>query len=236
MNLDDSGKRRLSVVGGDDEVEFYADEVRRRGGAVLIFGCGNGGMAWAVARLPTQVVAIDPSPRMISVATERGRDEWPDVTDNLQFITADLRAVRLKQRFQCVVAPKNSLGLMSTLEELDSALAAIRFHLVPDGTLLLDVINPPKVELSDRHEYAAPPYLDPRRPVFSPHLRERRRGMGDQSESIRRLRVGQFFARELDSALLRAQLQPIQRYGNFQRKPFDDTDPLQVVVASVASD
>jgi hypothetical protein len=71
------------------------------------------------------------------------------------------------------------------------------------------------------------------RPVFVPHLRERRRTHGsvDSNDGLRRLRLHHFSARELDAALRDAGFEAFERYGAFDGRPFAPEDPLQIVVA-----
>ena len=69
--------------------------------------------------------------------------------------------------------------------------------------------------------------------MFAPHLRERDRR--DGIEGIRRLRLRHFSVAEIDQALREADFVATERYGSFDRRPFEPTDPIQVVVASRAS-
>jgi hypothetical protein len=149
-------------------------------------------------------------------------------------ICADLRTVRLAERFEGVLAPQNALGLMASLPDLDALLATVRHHLKDGGLFAFDVLNPASQSLSrPQAEPGAP--LDSGRPAFIPHLRERRRSPPEDTLSgIRRLRLRQFSPDELDGALGRAGLVALERYGDFDGKPFDPEDPLQVVVAGLA--
>jgi len=122
---------------------------------------------------------------------------------------------------------------MPTLEGLDALFATVRYHLQPAGALVLDAPNPRTPELAQDAPEVVPPYLEPRRPLFAPHLRERRREPRAQASSaIRRLRVGQFYPAEIDASLARCALRAVERYGDFLDKPFEPPDALQVVVAS----
>lgn len=229
----------LSLVTADAGSGFYGDRVDREGGPALVLGAGDGRIAWELARRGHQVLAADPSEVLVRAAEERRAQEPPEVAARLRVVRADVRSLRLDERFKVVIAPRNALGLMSTPGDLEAALATAALHLAEGGAFLLDLVNPP--------EHRSPPAPDDRaeqepplwyRPVFVPHLRERRRerpGEGAAAhEGLRRLRVRQFSAEELDVALKAAGFQPLERYGDFDGRPFAPEDPLQIVVAQRA--
>jgi SAM-dependent methyltransferase len=227
----------LSLVTADAGCAFYGERADREGGPALVLGAGDGRIAWELARRGHQVVAADPSEVLIAAAEERRAQEPAEVAARLRVVRADVRSLRLGERFKLVIAPRNALGLMSTRGDLEAALATAALHLADGGAFLLDLINPP--------EHRSPPAPDDRaeepalwyRPVFVPHLRERRRerpgeGAGAGAlEGLRRLRVRQFSAEELDVALKAAGFEALERYGDFDGRPFAPEDPLQIVIA-----
>jgi len=223
----------LSLVMADAGCAFYGERVDHAGGPALVLGAGDGRIAWELARRGHQVLAADPSEVLLRVAEERRAQEPAEVSARLRVVRADVRSLRLDERFKVAIAPRNALGLMSTRDDLEAALATAALHLEDDGTFLLDLVNPP--------EHRSPPAPDDRaeepaswyRPVFVPHLRERRRARpGEGShDGLRRLRVRQFSAEELDAALAAAGFQPLERFGDFDGRPFAPEDPLQIVVA-----
>ena len=223
----------LSLVMADAGSAFYGERVDLAGGPALVLGAGDGRIAWELARRGHQVLAADPSEVLLRVAEERRAQEPAEVSARLRVVRADVRSLRLDERFKVAIAPRNALGLMSTRDDLEAALATAALHLEDDGTFLLDLVNPP--------QHRSPPAPDDRaeepalwyRPVFVPHLRERRRARpGEGShDGLRRLRVRQFSAEELDAALAAAGFQPLERFGDFDGRPFAPEDPLQIVVA-----
>lgn len=231
------GRASLSLVGENAELRFYARQVEQRDGATLVLGCGNGKIAFGLCAQPRSVVAVDPSAVMIRAAEERRQGEPLEVAERLRLVEADLRAVRLPDRFSVVLAPQNALGLMGTLADLDALIATARYHLQDGGTLAFDVLNPrsePSPLARPAELPAAPPAPEPMRPMFTPHLRERRREPnGEETHAIRRLRLRQFSPDELDAALARGGFVALERFGDFDGKPFEPEDPLQVVVAGL---
>ena len=229
----------LALVGQEKDLAFYLREAERRGGPVLVLGAGTGRVPWelAVRGLPT--LAVDPSEVMIETAEERRREEAADVSSRLRLVCADPRSLRIQERFPLVLAPHNALALMATLDDLDAMLATVRLHLAPQGTFVFDVLNPVWEHFppADDPEDAWHPLegIEPPRPIFAPHLRERVRSGEGTSEGIRRLRLRHFTVAEVDSALEEAGFAALERYGDFDRRPFDATQPTQVVVAALRS-
>lgn len=205
----------LSLVGLDLASAFYVRQAGKLGAPVLVLGSADGRVAYALAGRGHRVVAVEPSARMHSVADEK-RPSEPGAPD-VRLINADLRSVRLEEKFSLVVAPQNALGLMATVDDFEAALATVRFHLTADGMFAFDLRSD-----SD----SDPPPLG--RPAFTAHMRER------GGQSVRRLRRRVFTPGEVDAALARAGLEARERYGDFLSRPWEDSDETQVVVAGAA--
>jgi SAM-dependent methyltransferase len=224
------GKGPLALVAADSDIAFYVSQVASRGDPVLILGCADGRIGWELAGRGARVVGVDPSANMVAAAVDHRRSVEPEVGRRASFQVADVRSLRLKEKFRAVLAPQNAMGLVATLEELDAMLATAAYHLEPQGSLLLDAANPRRFELHPDPDEPLPSYVEPRRPLFAPHLRERR-GVRGRGASIRRLRVGHFFPAEVDASLERAGLRALERYGSFGGAPFEPDAELQVVIA-----
>jgi hypothetical protein len=109
-------------------------------------------------------------------------------------------------------------------------LATVRHHLEDDGIFAFDVLNPIREPgTKEPAEWQPLEGIEPPRPVFAPHLRERDRR--DGIEGIRRLRLRHFSVAEVDQALNHADFRATERYGSFDRRPFDPGDPVQVVIS-----
>lgn len=225
---DTRGRPPLSLVGQEPDLLFYTRQAAEHAGPVLVLGSANGRVAWELARAGSSVLGADPSERMIQAAEESRSSESTEVSGRTRFLHADPRSLRLAERFSVVLAPQHALGLMSTREDLEAFLATVRHHLLPEGVFAYDVLNP-SVRTSfrpDEDEPTAP--LEPRRPVFAFHLRERRAPGGPPV--IRRLRLKPFSPEELDAAMKACGLTPRERYGHFDGKPFEPEDPRHIGV------
>jgi SAM-dependent methyltransferase len=226
---DGRNRTPLSLVGQEPDLLFYTRQAGERGGPVLVLGAANGRVPWALAGHGFAAVGVDGSTTMIRAAEERRTSEPAEVAARVRFIVSDVRALRLEERFPLVLAPQHAMGLMPTRDDLDAFVATVRHHLAPGGTFTYDVLNPPREAIirDDDDEPRAP--LEPRRPLFALHLRERRPPGG--TAPIRRLKLKHFSPEELEEALANGGLTLHERFGRFDGKPFELKDSRQIGVA-----
>jgi SAM-dependent methyltransferase len=177
---------------------------------------------------------------------KRGREAASD-KGSVRFVHLDMRAFDLGRRFDTVVVAANSLMHLSTHEEFASTFSSIARHLAPGGRLLFDLYVP------SLHLLSVPP--NERQPigVFShPRLGEvtveetitydpatqisradwywSREGAADFRRT--QLHLRQIFPQELPLLLQLGGLELAERYGDFDRRPFDGTSWRQVCVAA----
>jgi SAM-dependent methyltransferase len=228
---DTRGRTPLSLVGQEPDLLFYTRQATERGGPVLVLGSATGRVAWALAEHGLSVLGVDPSERMVHAAEESRASVPAEVAGRVRFLLADPRSLRLPERFPVVLAPQNALGLVGSQEDLETFLATVRQHLVPGGLFVYDVLNPPaeSASVQNRDEDDPGAALEPRRPGFAFHLRERRQP--GSPLGIRRLKLRPFSVQELDEAMAAGGLTPRERYGRFDGKPFDPEDSQHIGVA-----
>lgn len=227
---DARGRTPLSLVGQEPDLLFYTRQASEHGQPVLVLGAANGRVVWSLAEHGFTAVGVDPSEVMIRSAEERRASEAPEVSNRARFQVADLRVLRLPDRFPLVLAPQHALGLMPGHDDLEAFLATVRHHLAPGGAFVYDVLNTPREPVLPRDDEEPGAGLEPRRPLFTLHLRERKRP--GAPSPIRRLKLRHFSPQELDAALTAAGLVPRERYGRFDGKPFDLEDSRHIGVAA----
>lgn len=226
---DARGRTPLSLVAQEPDLLFYTRQASEHGGPVLVLGAANGRVVWSLAEHGFTTVGVDPSEVMIRSAEERRASESAEVSNRARFQVMDLRALRLPDRFPLVLAPQHALGLMPGSDDLEAFLATVRYHLLPGGTFVYDVLNTPREPVLPRDDEEPGAGLEPRRPLFALHLRERKTPGGPSP--IRRLKLRHFSPEELDTALNAAGLVPRERYGRFDGKPFDLEDSRHIGIA-----
>ncbi len=238
-DVNERGRSPLALVGEDRDAAFYARQLADVAQPVLLLGCASGELAWELSAQLPSIVAVDPSPGMIASAEEHRAHQPGENAARVRFLLADLRSLRLSDRFAAVLAPQNALGLMLSMDDLGLVFATARHHLLPDGLFAFDVINPARWDAARRwggeQDRPRTSGAHSQRGAFTPHLRERKRAGLAPDSAIRRLRLRLFYPAELDAALEDGGFVATARYGRYDEKPFDPSDPLQIVVASLAS-
>ena len=58
----------VSLVGSDADVAFYRRQLAQLGQPILLLGCANGRLAWELCAVVPDVLGVDPSAVMISLA------------------------------------------------------------------------------------------------------------------------------------------------------------------------
>ncbi len=205
----------LSLVGLDLASAFYVRQAGKHGAAVLVLGSADGRVAFALAGRGHRVVAVEPSERMHAAADEK-RPFEPGAAE-VRLMNADLRTLRLDEKFALIVAPANALGLMATAADFEAALTRVRVHLATDGVFAFDLRSDCDTNAPSNN-----------RPAFTAHLR------GRAGQSVRRLQRRIFTPSEVDAALIRTGLEARERYGDFLSRPWEDSDEMQVVVCGAA--
>jgi SAM-dependent methyltransferase len=220
----------LMLVARQADVGFYQRRAAQHGSPVLVLGCANGRIPWELAASGSEVVGVDPSERMIASAEERRSEESLEVATRTKFLRADLRSLRLDRKFPLVLAPQNAVALMTSLGDLEALFATVKSHLAENGSFVFDLVNavtrtPARLVEDSGH----PDFVEPGRPMFSPHLEERSSG---QKGALHRLKLRHFSTEDVTRALAVNGLAEHERFGGFDGKAFDPSDPVRIGVAS----
>ena len=146
-----------------DDVQFYVGLAQKNGGPVLEYGIGNGRIALPTARHGVEVTGIDHSDPMLADLRARLKEEAPEIRRRVRIRKADMRTVRLRQRFPLVTCPFNAALHLYTREDVEHFLAGVRHHLAPGGHFVVDLSVPQLIDLTrdpDR-AYHAPRFRHP---------------------------------------------------------------------------
>jgi SAM-dependent methyltransferase len=130
-----------------DDVAYYLRAARRAKGPVLEYGCGTGRITLPLARAGLTVTGVDLSRAMLDRLRVHLRREPADVRQRVSLRHRDMRVVRFRRRFACVIAGFNTFQHLYTREDVESFLVRVRHHLAPGGTLRFDVYLPQMEEL-----------------------------------------------------------------------------------------
>ena len=122
-----------------DDAAFYERLVDLHGVRVLELGIGTGRIAAPLAQAGAKVTGVDVSEGMLGIA--RGRAEGLGIA-GITFVEGDIRAVKLRGRFDLVIAPLGTMQHMETPSDFVAALETMARHLAEGGVAVIDVESP----------------------------------------------------------------------------------------------
>ncbi|MGO9000004.1 MAG: class I SAM-dependent methyltransferase [Polyangiaceae bacterium] len=116
-----------------DRLRFIRRVLRKTGRDVLDVGCATGSLARKLREGGARPVGIDLNPTFIAA----GRAKDP----RGEYFIGDMRALRLRRRFDVVLCLGTTLAYCRTSDEVASTLAGFHRVLRPGGVAVIDVLN-----------------------------------------------------------------------------------------------
>lgn len=241
--------------------EQLIDELRPA--SVLELGCGTGRLLRPIARRGLahrpdfRLVGLDLSAALLAVARQRiGAD--PEFRDVLRLVEADMSDFALEERFDLVIIAFNGLGFVVGPGRQRACLHAAQRHLAPGGRLAIDLIVP-RVSYLAVSERTSPVRLGEDLHDPAPGVARLLRYDTERYDPVRQVddsiyqyelhhtdgRVERFsrdlswqmtFPNELELLMEDAGLRVTERYGDYERSPFDRTSHLYLWIATGADD
>ncbi len=111
-------------------------------GSLLELGCGTGRLLMPLARAGREVTGIDLAQSMLARCREKLAAESPEVRERVTLAASDMTSFDFSRRFAMVFCAFGSFHHLRTVEQQLDCLARCRDHLLPGGTLVLDLVNP----------------------------------------------------------------------------------------------
>lgn len=104
---------------------------------ILDLGCGTGSMTIALAKRGYDLVGLDLSAEMLSVACSRAEAE--NVADRIQWTQQDMCGFSLCGQVEAVVSTLDCLNHLTTPQKLTDCFRSVADVLLPDGVFLFDL-------------------------------------------------------------------------------------------------
>jgi SAM-dependent methyltransferase len=136
----DAFYRGGAPIAGD--VAFYERLACEAGGPVLELACGTGRIALALAERGLEIMGVDISEGMLTVARRKAEEHPASVRDRLALVHQDMSELNLGRRFGFVFVPARSFQHLLTIDLQRKSLEAIHQHLEPTGRLALHLFDP----------------------------------------------------------------------------------------------
>jgi len=122
----------------NDDIPFYLSMAEKYGSPILELACGTGRVALKLAEAGYEVVGVDATRQMLSVAQAKASNLPYNVRSPVSFLKGDITDLDLQQRFSLVIIP-SSFGFCLTTEQQLACLSSARRHLTQDGAFILDL-------------------------------------------------------------------------------------------------
>jgi SAM-dependent methyltransferase len=222
------------------EIPFYRERALASAGPVLELACGSGRITVPLAQAGVPIEGVDVSAPMIDRARRRAIDARVAIAWHLQ----DVRHLKLERRFAMAFMATNALQHLQDLDSIVAFFERIRMHLQPEGGLILDVFNPdlPKLLRKRGAPYVHKEFTldDGRRlqvQADSEYLRDvqilhfvltyRHEGNVIASKEVR---MRCYFPQELLALCRLGGFQVVERFGDYDQRPFLAGSPKQILV------
>jgi SAM-dependent methyltransferase len=227
-------------------------------GRLLELGCGTGRVLLPLARAGHEVVGIDVSEHMLAHGRAKLQLETREVRDRVTLLDADMTSFELPGRFAQIFCAFGTFHHLTTVGEQLACLERCRQHLLPGGTLVLDLINPDPATKDESfgETDGAPEAGDMSTPAAGWTAGRQVRGWATVRSSQRALQLNDcevtyeiveadattrrisetfpmrfLFRYELEHLLARCGFRIVALYGDYDCSAFADDSPGMIVVA-----
>ncbi len=136
------------------DIPFYLEHARRTGSPILDLAAGTGRVTFALANEGFEVVALEKSKSMLSVARRKLEKASKEVVGRIELVEGSMSRFSLNRVFSLIIIP-NSFGHLLTNEDQLSALCCVNDHLAEDGLFILDLY--PGAQQYDKATFEDPP-------------------------------------------------------------------------------
>ena len=129
-------------------VDFYMQLLQLEGlkpRTAVDLACGTGSVALILARMGMQVVGVDLSEEMLTVATQKAMD----AQNPPMFVCQPLQKLRLPKAVDLAVCALDSLDYITDPDDCRAAIKRIYKVLNPGGCFIFDVNTPEKLKAMD---------------------------------------------------------------------------------------
>ena len=230
------------ATGVEGDTAFYVAEAVASGSPVLELGCGTGRILIPVVRAGVEVVGLDASADMLSIARAKLATCPPDVQHRARLVQGDMRDFELAQSFSLVAIPYRAFLHNLDVDDQLRTLGRVARHLDADGRLILNVFDP-SVRLLAAGRWSPPTgrYADFRHPSSGNRVTVREDFRYDLERQLVEgafeydeldasghvlasthapLTLRYIFRYEMEHLLARAGFRVDALFGDFQRGPF----------------
>jgi ubiquinone/menaquinone biosynthesis C-methylase UbiE len=225
------------------DLEFYQNWLpKQKNARILELCCGTGRLTIPIAKDGYNISGVDITSSMLEQAKLKASEAGLEI----DFIQADIRTLNLRQKYDLIFIPFNSIHHLYQNEDLFQALNVVKNHLKEKGMFLLDCYNPniqyiveSRNEENEINQYTT---KDGRNVLIKQKMRYENQSqinriewnyyINDEFHSTQNLDMRLYFPQELDSYLEWNGFTIIHKFGSFKEEEFNDSSEKQIFVCS----
>ena len=125
---------------GRDDIRFYTELSRSKGGRVLEIGCGTGRVSIELAKRGNTVTAIDLSDKMLNLFKEKNKSIAFD--NDINIYKMDMTNFQLNEKFDWIIFPFRVFQALLTNQDRIDCLNCLKTHLKESGKVVIQMFNP----------------------------------------------------------------------------------------------
>ncbi len=140
------------------DIPLFLEYARETGSPILDLAAGTGRVTFALAQEGFEVVALEQSTSMLSVARKKLLAVPTEVAKRIELVQGSMKKFSLDRKFSLIIVP-NSFGHLLSSDDQLSMLHCVKEHLASDGTFILDLY--PGAQQYDRASFEDKPVTLP---------------------------------------------------------------------------
>ena len=121
-------------------------------GLVLELGCGTGNISEALRRKGYDMIGIDNSAEMLSVAIEKSMEVEDDTLPQALYLCQDMREFELYGTVRAIVSICDSMNYITEPEDLKEVFKLVNNYLDPEGVFIFDMNTCYKYEKQEGYD------------------------------------------------------------------------------------
>lgn len=207
--------------------------------SILELCCGTGRLTIPLAKEGYYMTGIDINESMLAKAKEKARLQ--DI-ENCHFVQGDVITFDLNKYFSFIFIPFNSMHHIFNLHDLERFLKCVHQHLLPNGTFVIDILNPniefivshkdktslykkikmnnSSIEIKQTMEYDALYQVNRVKWIYNMQ----------ENEVVQNLDMRLFFPQEVEAILKYNGFKIISKMGDYDDSEYSSISPKQILV------
>lgn len=224
-----------------DDLQFYKKWMpENKDAKILELCCGTGRLTIPIAKDGYNISGVDFTASMLEEARKKATKAGLEIN----FIEADIRTLKLEEKYDIIFIPFNSIHHLYNNKDLFQAFNVVKNHLKDGGVFLLDCFNPNIKYIveaeKEQKEIATYTTNDGREVQIKQNMRyesntqinriEWHYFINGEFNSVQNLDMRMFFPQELDSYIERSGFKITHKYGGFNLEEFNENSEKQIFV------